>query len=132
MSDVDEIEIPPAFKRKYGDLCIPSNADMRAWTKGRLSASQSGQGLDLEGRPITPVPGISRWAHPVNPSTGRWTPPWKPLPTGEGIEANLRTRFKPGSAHAREAGRKGGRRRTKAKVEAARMNVRKRKRPDSS
>jgi len=132
MSDVDEIEIPAAFKRKYGDCRIPSSADVCAWKKGRLSASRSGQGLDLEGRPITAMPGISRWASPVNPSTGRWTPPWKPMPTGEGMEANLRTRFKPGSAQASEAGRKGGRRRTEAKVEAARMNGRKRKRAESS
>jgi hypothetical protein len=108
MSDVDEIEIPTAFKRKYGDCRIPSTADVRAWKKGRLSASQSGQGLDLEGRPITTVLGISRWANPVNPTTGRWTPSWKPMPTGEGLTALRRVQFKAGSPRAIEMGRKGG------------------------
>jgi hypothetical protein len=123
-------EIPPAFVRRFGNARIPSSADIRAWKQGLLGADPRSRHFDIDGKRI--VDESPRGPQDVNPSTGRWTPPWKQRPSGKGMAAQLRVRFKPGDPRAVAAGRRS----TPAKRRAVRENLklanearRKKKRP---
>ena len=114
--DVPEEYIPAAFIRKFGSLRIPSSGDRAAWKRGALCAGPAGKRFDVFGRPIADVaPVVARDRHPV---TGKWTPSWRKRPTGLGMVAQIRTRFKAGDPRTiRIASRS-----TPAKREAARRN----------
>jgi hypothetical protein len=114
----EEDEIPEAYIRRFGNARIPSSADCRAWKEGRLGGDPHSWQFDIHGkRIIDRLPSLPRDQHPV---THRWTPFWKPRPTGEGKIANRRTRFKLGDPRAILAGRRS----TPAKRMAARENGR--------
>ncbi len=115
-----ETEIPAAFARRFGNARVPSSADVRAWRRGLLGARKVGQRFTIDGKPIV-EPFVSRWDM-RHPTTGRWTAPWRPMPTGKGMEANLRVRFKKGDPRASAAGKRGGRSRSKAKLAALVLN----------
>ena len=108
--------IPPAFVKRFGDLRIPNSGDVAAWKKGRLCGGPVGKRFDVFGRPIADVaPVVARDRHPV---TGKWTPSWRKRPTGLGMVAQIRTRFKAGDPRTIRAASRS----TPAKREAARRN----------
>jgi hypothetical protein len=131
--ETDEDEpIPAAFVRRFGNARVPTSGDVAAWKRGLLGADPRSRLFDLDGRRIADE--SPRGPQDVNPSTGAWTPPWKPRPTGRGMAAQLRVRFKPGDPRAVAAGRRS----TPAKRKAVRENLklanearRKKKRPQA-
>lgn len=118
MISYDEQNPPPAFVKRWGNARVPGSADIRAWAQGKLSAHPRDRGLAVDGKRVAdPAPFVARDEHPV---THKWAAPWKKRPTGEGLRANLRTRFKAGDPRTIRAASRS----TPAKREAARRNGR--------
>jgi hypothetical protein len=125
----EETIIPIAFQRKYGDCRIPTNLDVAAWKENRLSADPRDRYIDVNGDPLPGYSPATAGPKDVHPVTLHWTAPWKPKPTGQGPAAMLRTQLRSNDPSSREIQRKGGLVRSEAKREAARANLKKRKRP---
>lgn len=116
MTEYDEDHVPPAFARKYGDLRVPNSGDIQAWREGLLSGDRRDRTTRVDGSPVEiPKPYVPVGVHPV---TGRWSPPWRKRPTGLGMVAQIRTRFKAGDPRTIRAASRS----TPAKREAARRN----------
>jgi hypothetical protein len=115
-NDNDE-PIPAAYVRRFGNARVPTSGDVRAWEQGLLGADPRSRQFDIDGHRIidaSPKAPVDR--HPV---TGRFAAPWKDKPTGRGMAAQLRVRFKPGDPRAVAAGRRS----TPAKRMSSRENL---------
>ncbi len=140
----DDRRMPAFWVAENGNCRIPNSEDLAKFSRGanrHIDERTWNEGPHKAWVTVESTPESRRAerqaerdreeaADGTNPRTGNWRPRWEnyapqdPESQRERWARWRKSKFKAGAPQAREAGKKGGKRRSRAKAEAARANAR--------